>query len=190
VEFVEDREVMELLRECRVIPVPADGERVYLQMSGDDDVVRVHLSTGKSAAEPAPGAEVLTVPPDRLADKIDGILHKLGLSQILLVPVGKWRYLFDAVAFSLAQNEDWQEIEAMATVERNSRDPLLCDPGDFHTVAALIRALLADADRPEQGLMITTTGAPLLVEIVPDGAARLSFGNRVLADEALEAINV
>jgi hypothetical protein len=38
--------------------------------------------------------------------------------------------------------------------------------------------------------MITTTGAPLLVEIVPDGAARLSFGNRVLADEALEAINV
>ena len=38
--------------------------------------------------------------------------------------------------------------------------------------------------------MLASTGAPVLVELIPDGAARMSFGNRVLADEVSEAWNV
>jgi hypothetical protein len=87
----------------------------------------------------------------------------------------------------MADNEDWQEFDTTATVELNTRDPLLCVPGDFQTVRELVHALLHDAERPDQGLIITSTAAPLLVEIVPDGAVRVSFGTQVMADEVAEA---
>jgi hypothetical protein len=65
----------------------------------------------------------------------------------------------------------------------------LCEPADFHTINDLIKALLSDAESPEQGLMITTTAAPVMVELVPDGAVRISIGNPVLADEVAETFS-
>ena len=114
------------------------------------------------------------------------IIHKLHLSQVLLIPVSKWRHVFDAVAFSMAENEDWKAVDSAAAVALNTRAPLLCEPVDFRTISDLVKALLSDADRPEQGLMITTTASPVIVELVPDGAVRISTGNQVLADEVTE----
>ena len=82
--------------------------------------------------------------------------------------------------------EEWQAVDTAATVELNTRDPLLCEPGEFHTVNALVKVLLNDADSPEQGLTLTTTAAPVTLELVPGGAVRISIGNRVLADEVVE----
>ena len=186
-EFVRDSEVLGDLKVLGVTPSPCDDDRVYLKMMDGKEVVRLHLGAS-DGVEPEAGARVIRVDRERLPDVIDGIIHKLHLSQVLLVPVGKWRHLFDAVAFSLADNEDWQEVDTTATVELNTRDPLLCEPGDYHTVSAFLRALLADASSPEQGVMLTTTAAPLLVEVVPDGALRMSLGNQALADEITEAI--
>jgi len=188
VEFVRDTEVMGLLQDHGITTTSPDDDRVYLEMDKADAVVRLHLTSEDQPVEPADGARVITMAQDDLAKAIDGIVHKLHMSQILLLPVGKWRDVFDAVAFSLADNEEWQAVDTAATVELNSRDPLLCEPVDFHIVSALMRALITDADRAEQGLMLTTTGAPVLVEVVPEGAVRLSFGNQVLADEAAEAL--
>lgn len=187
-EFVHDNEQLAGLLRDHGIAREEVGDRVYLRMKEGDDIVRVHITAGESAAEPEDGAQVRTMEAAQLPEIIDGLIHKLHMSEVLLVPVGKWRSVFDAVAFSLAENEDWQEMDAAATVELNTRDPLLCEPGDYHTVSALLHALLSDADQPEQGLMLTTTAAPVLVEVIPDGAVRMSFGNRVLADEAFEAI--
>ncbi len=185
-EFVEASEVMALLKDCGIVPESSGEDRVYLRHGEGGDVVRLHLAAPEATIEPHEGARVVGLEEERLPSMIDGIIHKLRLSQILLMPVGKWRSVFDAVAFSLADNEDWQEIDTTATVELNGRDPLLCEPGDFQTVSALIKALLSDAETPEQGLMLTSTSSPLLVEIVPNGAVRVSFGNQVLADEVLE----
>jgi hypothetical protein len=65
----------------------------------------------------------------------------------------------------------------------------LCEPADFHTISELIKALLSDAESPEQGLMITTTAAPFVFELVPDGAASISVGNPALADEVAETFS-
>ncbi|MDY7108165.1 MAG: hypothetical protein SYC29_05965 [Planctomycetota bacterium] len=186
-EFVPESEVMNLLAEQGVTPAPQEDDRVYLQMADSSDVVRVHLTTAQTEAEPEAEARVITVEPDGLAAAVAELIQQLRLNQVLLIPVSKWRHVFDAVAFSLAENEDWQEFETTATVELNTRDPLLCEPGDYQTIIALMRALLTDADRAEQGLMLATTAAPLLVEIVPEGAIRVSFGNQVLADEVADA---
>jgi hypothetical protein len=187
VEFVPESEVMDLLADQGVTPAPKEDDRVYLQMADSSEVVRVHLATARTESTPEAGAKVITVEPDGLAAAVADLIHQLRLNQVLLIPVSRWRHVFDAVAFSLADNEDWQEFETTATVELNTRDPLLCEPGDYQTIIALMRALLSDAERPEQGLMLATTAAPLLVEVVPDGAIRISFGNQVLADEVADA---
>ena len=79
-----------------------------------------------------------------------------------------------------------KKIDAAATVELNTRDPLLCEPGDFQTVNALIKALFNDADSEDQGIIITTTATPLLIEVSPVGHVRVSVGNEVLADELVD----
>jgi hypothetical protein len=82
---------------------------------------------------------------------------------------------------------DWQEFDAIATVELNTRDPLLCDPADFHTLIALMQTLLRDAENADQGLTLLGTASPVVVEVIPDGAVRVSLGSQVLADELAEA---
>jgi hypothetical protein len=118
---------------------------------------------------------------------IDSILHKLHHNQIILIPVGKWRSIFDVVAFSLAENEEWQAIDAAATVELNTRDPLLADAGDLHLLCDLIGALMEDSDQPDQGLLLITVGVPVAMEVVPAGGVRMSFGNQAVAEEIAEA---
>ncbi len=186
VEFVGYGEAIELLKEQGIEETEDGDGRVSLQLIAGDEVRQLHLTCRDSECEPRDGAAVVTVERDQLPKAVDNIIQKLHLSQMLLIPVSKWRKVFDAVAFSMVDNQDWQAVDTAATVELNTRDPLLCEPGDFHTVNALVKALFSDAESVEQGLMITTTTAPVMVEIVPQGAVRISVGNAVLADE-LEA---
>ncbi len=185
-EFVAYDEALALLREQGIREVGEGTDRVSLEFDDSDEVVHLHLSCPDSTCAPHSGANTVTMAKDRLPGAVEHILHKLHLSQILLIPVGKWRKVFDAVAFSLADNEGWQAVDTAATVALNTRDPLLCEPADYHTISALIQALFSDADSPDQGLMITTPAAPFVVELIPDGAVRISVGNPVLADEVAE----
>ena len=186
-EFVSPEEVADLLDEYGIQSVADGAECVRLQMVDGEGVVHVHLTTKDTSCKPRNGATLVRVEQARLPKVVEHVIHLLDLHQVLLIPVGKWRKVFDAVAFSLANNEHWQEVDASATVELNSRDPLLCEPGDFHTLIALITALLENAESPDQGLNFIATGSPVLVELVPDGAVRLSLGSQVLADEVAEA---
>jgi len=186
VEFVHENEVADLLDEHGLKRVPVGEDRIYLQMDPSDELVHLHLKTNESQAEPRSGAATHEVERERLPKLVEHIIHLLHMEQVLLLPVGKWRKVFDAVAFSLADNEDWQEIDAAATVELNTRDPILCEPADFHTLITLIGALLNDAESADQGLMLVPTAAPVLIEIIPDGAVRIDLGNAVLADELNE----
>lgn len=189
-EFVSEQEVFNLLGEFGIKRQPEKDDRVMLRMQSDAPIVRVHLAGKECDIEPLEGAEVVTIDQERLPDVVEHMLHLMHLRQVLLVPVGKWRNVFDIVAFSLAENEDWQEIDAAATVELNQRDPLLCGPEDFSTIRELIAALYKDAEKPEQGLMLVSTMAPVLIEVVPGNALRVSIGNQVLADEISEAFAV
>ena len=185
-EFVDHDETIETLKEQGLREVPDGEDRIGWALEESDNVVHLHLAFGESVCAPHEGADVVQVEKEQLPDAVEHLLHKLHLSQVLLIPVGKWRKVFDAVAFSLADNQEWQAVDTAATVVLNTRDPLLAEPVDFHTINALIRALLNDAEDPDQGLMITTTTAPLMIEIVPDSAIRVSIGDPVLADEVVE----
>ena len=188
-EFVSHGEAMDLLDEQGVTTIATGEDRQYLQIEGGDDVAHLHIACAESRCEPLGGARRLTVKKDGLPNVVAHLIQKFHMPQILVIPVAKWRKVFDAVAFSMASNESWQEVDAAATVELNTRDPLLCEPGDFHVIEDLVRAILNDAEGPDQGLFLTTTAAPITMEIVPDGAIRISLGNPILADEVVEAFS-
>lgn len=189
-EFISEKEVYEVLKEFGIEQVPVNDDRIELQMRSDDTIVQFHLASKESQATPHDGSEAITIEKERLSNVVEHMLHLLHVTQILLIPLGKWRSVFDAVAFSLAESEAWQAVDAAATVELNRRDPLLCEPADFSTINELLSALFNDAESPDQGLMLVSSSAPILIEIIPDGALRVSIGNQVLADEVSEAFAV
>lgn len=186
-EFVQDVNLIEILEETGISVREEQGLH-YLEMADDDEVVHFHLAEEGNDVPVRDGAKVYAMARDTFAGSIEDVIHKLRIDQVLLVPVSEWRNIFDAVAFSLATNEDWQEFDATATVKLNTRDPMLCEPADFQTLSALLQALVNDSDNAKQGLLITTTATPVLVEFVPEGAVRISVGNAVLADEVLETL--
>ena len=188
-EFVEEQEVYEVLQKYGVRQESVDDsdELVHLRMTGDEDVTQVLVRPDDGAAS-TDGAREVVVARDRIPAMVNDLIHALNFNQVVLIPVGKWQQVFDCVAFSLAENEAWTEVDAAATVELKRRDPLLFESADFHTLEALLRALAQDADEPGQGVMITTPTAPIIFEIVPDLALRIEVGNPVLADELLEVL--
>lgn len=191
VEFIKFDEASEALRELGIEATLIDDEHMCLVAAEDahpEPLCHLHIADGGSGAPARNGARVINVEKGRIADAALNMIGQLHLSQILLIPVGKWRSVFDAVAFSMASNEEWQAVDAMATVELNTRDPLLCEPGDYHTLHALIDALLQDAQSPDQGFTIAATATPFLAEIVPEGAVRVTVGNEVMADEIEEGL--
>ena len=186
-EFISKDEVAELLRSHGITQSSQDEEHVYCSMSDEFAVAPGHLSITGSAVEPRSGATTIEVSGEDISGVIDSILHKLHHNQIILIPVGKWRSIFDVVAFSLASNEEWQAVDAAASVELNTRDPLLADVSDLHLLCDLIKALMQDSDKPDQGLTMITAGVPVALEIVPAGGVRMSFGNQAVAEEIAEA---
>jgi len=179
-------EVAELLRSHGIDQSSEDEEHVYYRMNDEAASLHRHLSTPDCTIEPRAGAELVEVASDDMQGVVERILHKLHHNQIILIPVGKWRSVFDVVAFSLAANEEWQAVDAAATVELNTRDPLLASAGDLHLLCDLAKALLQDSDKPDQGLMLISVGQPVMLEIIPEGGVRLSFGNDAIAAELSE----
>lgn len=186
-EFIPADEAANVISDHGIESESPDEDHIYLRMGDGDTVLHHHVAVSGNESSPREGSIAYEITEEQLPNVIDHLMHKLHHSQLLLIPVGKWRSVFDVVAFSLAANEEWQQIDATATVELNSRDPLLADAGDLHILCDLAKALLNDSEKPDQGLMLISVGQPVVVEIVPTGGIRLSFGNQAIADELAEA---
>lgn len=192
-EFINFEEATEALQSVNLTATMRDEDHLHLVYDDDDPEDQpsyLHLADPSADIEAQNDARVIHVEKDKLADSVEAMIGLLHLSQVLAIPVGKWRSVFDAVAFSLATNEDWQEVDAMATLRLNKRDPLLCEPGDYHTLHAVIEALFQDAESPDQGIIVTSTGKPFYAEVVPAGAVRVMVGDAVLADEIVEGLHI
>jgi hypothetical protein len=182
VEFVEASELKDILEDIGLEELPPENDCTFLNLTGDD-VVRHHLAAEGSDITPLDGATSHTVPVDRLHLIFEGIVHRLHLDQVVVVPAAPWSHLFDGIAFGLAENEEWQEFDAAATVERNSRDPLLVLPAEFPTLVEVVRTMFSDCDELTQSVMMLAPGVPLLVTLLAGGAVRVDCGTPVIADE-------
>lgn len=186
-EFVEASELDGILEDNGIVAQPPAGACAYLRLERDG-AVRYHVAAADSEVEPADGATARSSETAELPRIIERILNRLHVDQLLLVPVAEWRNAFDAVAFSLAANEDWQEFDAAATVGRNSRDPILCGPADFGMLIEVVSALYEDAEGAEQAIQLLFPAVPLLIEVHPGGALRIECGTEVISDEVVAVL--
>lgn len=187
VEFVKDVEVRGLLNDYGIVESKETEDLFHLRMDGLDGVSYLQIEDESSALTPIDNSEVLKVDSALLSDCVDRVFHRLHLYELILLPLSKWRNVFDAVAFSMASNEDWQEFDHFATVELNARDPLFCEAADFQLLSALVNALLSDGEDSTHGMTIVATGAPVMAQVLPPGVIRVSTGNQGLADSIREA---
>ena len=127
--------------------------------------------------------EILDIPREKSAEVLQHILHKLHISPLLLLPIGKWRNLFEVVSPNLLDNPTWMELDTSATIELNTRDPLHFDFRELHTLTAAVNAILMHAQTLEQGCSVATTAAPVLVEVDPTSGVLITLGNPSLAAE-------
>ncbi|MEE2680988.1 MAG: hypothetical protein VX641_01295 [Planctomycetota bacterium] len=126
--------------------------------------------------------------PERAADALEAVLHKLHLAPVFLFPIGTWRNVFDAITFDLVEHDDWQEIESTATIELNTHDPLMCGPADLHTVHDVISSVLKSGESARQGVTIAALGKPILIVAEPPGQLRIEVMGQPLAAEVNELL--
>ena len=128
-------------------------------------------------------AEILDIPRERAGEVLEHILHKLHVEPVLILPIGRWRSVFDVVTPVLADNEQWMGIDSEATIELNTRDPLLFELRDLHLLRSVVETVLKHSETLDQGISIAAIQAPILVEVDPAGGVLLTIGNEGLADE-------
>jgi hypothetical protein len=184
-DFLPEQEINELLHELGITATQDNDGCVHLEMGAKSTDVRDCLCSDEPSCDDE--WNCTTVTPEGLVASSVECATRIHQEQTVLLPCGKWRSVFDAVAFSMAGDEVWQEFDASATIKLNTRDPLLFDVGDEQILASLLTALMNDGETPEQGVFLIPAGAPVLMHLQPTGPVKLWFGNSVLADEVREA---
>lgn len=183
-DFLPEQEINDLLIEFGITTTQEGGGCAVLTMDDDKADVCDCLCVGDEISDD--GWNFTVVDAVGLVTASTESAKKIHQGQTILVPCGKWRSVFDAVAFSMAEDELWQEFDASATIKLNTRDPLLFEAGDEHILVTLLTALMNDGETVEQSVFLIPAGAPILVHLQPGGPVKLWFGNSVLADEVRE----
>jgi len=214
VEFVSFGEVWIELAHAGVVETSRDATPLYRGSGAQAELVLgVAADQRASTLEVGPGAKgehAIETTAEKAAATLEAVLHKLHLTPFYLVPVARWRGIFEIVSFALASNAHWQEVDSQASVELNTRDPLECGLRDLHTVRELLIALLVSEDVPlgsgastnagsgtatgrdhnsRNGLMLIATGQLIVATIAPHQAIRLEIGSATVAKNIRDAAN-
>ncbi len=162
---------------------PADLDTLQIDYDERRDAHRTIFASSPDHESDVANAEILDIPRARAGEVLEHILHKLHLAPLLILPIGRWRAIFDVVTPNLTDNEQWVAIDSEATVELNTRDPLICELRDLHLLRTVVETILEHSEELPQGVSIAAIQAPLLVEVEPSGGVLLTIGNEGLADE-------
>lgn len=186
-EFIAYEEVLTGLREQGVVEVEDDNGFIRLEIEPAPRIKILHIKCSDSKAQPYPDAVILERSKADLPQAVRYILGKLHLNEVLVIPVGTWRQLIDCIAFDLAEDESWLEIDAIAAMHQNTRNPLAIIRGETQVLISMIEALFNLADSQAHEIMITSDIVPLLIEVFHDGAISISCATNI-ADELSKSI--
>ena len=184
-DFLGFEEAWESLASRNVIRLDTSTDEEFRPgLQDSDELVIFDLCGSTPDADTIP----LHIDRDRAADALEALVHKLHLAPLLLFPIGKWRHVFDAISFELADNEAWQEMDSSAIVALNTHDPLMCEPQDLHLVHDILATVLSKGENPQQGVSLSALGKPLLICAEPPDHLRIELGSESLAAEARELL--
>jgi hypothetical protein len=180
VEFVEHALTWNRLRKQGVVAAEDVPGELRIDLDDSSAVVTFDIAAHDhpQAASLAPG--IRRVARREFGPIVEGIVHKLKLPEVVAIPVGRWRSVFEAVAKPMSVHDQWRAIDAAATVELNTRDPLLFGPEHHHMLRDLVDAVVA-GERPDQGITVVAIGVRVVVEVSPGGQLIVFAGDEHLA---------
>lgn len=177
---------------------------VYAQARGD--LVRFALRAEKNSTNPVgqvqqiqlgPDAHrassvtrSITLPVDQLGRAVEELVHGAHMAMPVMIPVGQWRDVFDLVAFELAGDEVWDEVDAEAALHQHTRDPLGLHQKQRHVLSKIVDALLATASEEKHDLTIAALDTPVLIEVLHCGQIRLVCIGQDTADSLIDSLSV
>ena len=160
-DFLPEQEISELLKELGVATRPEGEHCVFMAMDDDHADIKHCLCNDDRPCEGGSSTLCMEMDANAMVQSLLGAIHKIHEGQTLMIPVCKWRSAFDVVAFSMAEDEAWQEFDASATIKLNTRDPLLFESGDEQLLASLVTSLMNDGEAQNQGVYLIPVGAPV-----------------------------
>lgn len=180
-EFVEHDLVWQRLRKQGVVECEPPAAELHLDLDASTDAADLDVAAVDHPAAASLGGGVLRIPRAEFGAVVEGILHKLRIAEFAVVPVGLWRQVFEVVAEPMCRHEQWRDIDSAATVELNTRDPLVASAAHLHLVRDLVDSVATRGTYPTQGLTIAALGVRLLIEVLPAGQMIVIAGDRALA---------
>lgn len=177
VEFLSYEKAVENLKGMDVHPVE----------SGDDEPLISFALEAEGAESASIGPQpdgalprTLSVQAEEIPSLLDTALHAFHVQDVMVVPAAVWREVLDLIAFDLATDEAWQDIDAEANLHARSRDPLLMSPDDRETLLAIVRGVLGHGESERVGLSILAVGSPVVVRLGLPAEMRLSCPQPVM----------
>ena len=152
----------------------------------DDEQTRVVFGTPSDPDEDATKTRKVKRAKDELIGTVDGVLHRLHITEFGILPVGEWRGVMDLAAFDLATDEDWNDFEAEASMHMNSRDVLMFSPSEFSIAMKIIQAVMEHADAPTHDLTLMSLVTPFVLEMRQSGGMTVFCPNETIADEVAQ----
>lgn len=130
----------------------------------------------------AEGEGVVRVGADALPGVVEGVIHKEHLAEVALCPARAWGPIVDLVAFDLAGDERWDEIDAEVALHLRTRDPLALGSEDHRLIRRILSAILEHGEPGEHDLSVVAVGAPIVMNLEQAGRLTVWCGNRAIAD--------
>lgn len=180
-DFAEHPSTWSRLRAQGVVSSESPGSGLHVDLDESTEVVAIDVAADDHPQAATLDAAIRRVPRSEFGPIVEGMVHKLRLPETAVIPVGRWRDVFEAVAGPMSVHPQWAEVDAAATVKLNTRDPLIFGPGNHHLLRDLVAAVATSGTRPAQGISVVAIGVRLVVEVLPCGQMIVLAGDEQLA---------
>jgi len=174
VQFVKYEEILPTLSKQGIVEVEDEQNFIRFDLNPDLPIGCLHFSDPQSNVLPRPDAITFSKSKEAIPAILDHVIGKLHLSEVLVTPVGLWKQILDTVAFDLAADEDWLEIDAMSALHLNTRNALAVPRAETRVLVDMMASLLKNAGGPQHDLIITSESSPVLFELFYDGALSIA----------------
>lgn len=150
-----------------------EGDRLRLALRDDSAGNRDHPAKVLFGEANGAAGRCVAMKRERLGECAERLLHRAHVNDFVMIPVVKWRPILDVIAFDLASNGDWLEVDADASLHQNTREPLVMMARNRGLVRAIIDSLQKNCEGPGCEVTVAALDAPFIIEWSVEGTLAL-----------------
>ncbi len=183
-EFIDYKSFLESLKPLG-LTVASEGDTVRFSLTEKYapglEPRAIVFGEADVAVDP-PNARVIAKEKDKLPELLDSVIHKEHLTDVAICPLREWGPIVDLVAFDLATDEHWNDIDAEAALHLRTRNPLVLDSPDLRLVEKIAASVLAGGEPGAHDFAVIALASPIMMTFEQRGRLTVWCGNPAMAD--------